>query len=63
MSDFIDTLFGSGAGDFWRGAAPMLVVIAAITFLARLIKHPKRPDPDPLEGVEFEENGAVKKEE
>ena len=41
----------------------MLTLIAAIPFLARMIKEPKRPDPDPLDGVEFDENGAVKKEE
>jgi len=29
--------------------------------IARFIKAPPRPDPDPLADVEFEENGAVKR--
>lgn len=61
MDAFIDTLFGVDAPDFWRGVLPLLVVIAAIPFLTRRIKHPKRPEPDPLKGVEFDENGAVRK--
>lgn len=51
-----------GFREFRRSAAPMIALIAAITFFARFIKRPKRPDPDPLEGARFEENGAVKKE-
>lgn len=61
MSDFVDTLFGSGAGEFWRGTIPLLIVIAAVPIIGRFIKTPPRPDPDPLADVEFEENGAVKK--
>lgn len=61
MAEFIDTLFGSGAVDFWPRTVPMLVLIAAIPIIARFIKTPTRPDPDPLADVEFDENGAVKK--
>jgi len=39
------------------------VVLLRRSGIQRFIKNPKRPDPDPLEGVEFEENGAVKKRE
>ena len=40
MADFIDTLFGSGAGDFWRGQIPMIVIFTLIPIIRLVIKPP-----------------------
>jgi len=63
MNNLLDNLFGADPAIDWRNVFYWFVSMLVIVIVARRIKTPGRPDPDPYADAEFDENGAVRKAE